>query len=80
MSVALAIAVLVIGGVLFAIGIAGQVALGRRRAKAVHPGDRSGARIVLTLAAIVIGLWMIIASAAGILHANSHHPTNNSTF
>ncbi len=72
MTSALAIVVLVVGAALFAVGIAGQIALGKRRAKASHPGDRASARIVLTLAAIIIGCWMIIASAAGLLHSHSH--------
>ena len=77
MTLALAIAVLLIGGVLFAIGVGGQINLGKRRAKAAHPGDRAGRRIVLTLAAIVIGCWMIIASAVAILHHNSHQSPSN---
>ena len=78
MSLALAVAVLVIGGVLFFVGIAGQFRLGKRRRQGVaHTQDRAGARIVLTLGSIVIGLWLIIASAAGILHANSHRTPAN---
>ncbi len=79
MTIALAIVVLLIGGVLFAIGIAGQFALGKRRAKIAHPGDRAGSRLVLTLAAIVIGAWMVIASAVAILHHNAHGGTINPT-
>ncbi len=78
MSLASAIAVLVIGGLLFFVGIVGQFVLGKRRRQGVtHKQDRAGARIVLTLGSIVIGLWLIIASAAGILHANSHHTPAN---
>ncbi len=72
MTLTLAILVLVIGTLLFAVGIAGQVALGRRRARSANAGDRASARIVLTLAAIIVGAWMVIASAAALLHAHSH--------
>ncbi len=71
MTLTLAILVLVIGTLLFGIGIAGQIGLGRRRARASNPGDRASARIVLTLAAIIVGAWMVIASAAALLHAHS---------
>ncbi len=77
MHLASAITVLLIGGILFAVGIGGQFVLGKRRAKVAHPGDRAGRRIVFTLAAIVIGLWMLIASAATLLHHNSHPSPSN---
>ena len=73
MTLALAILVLVIGTTLFGIGIVGQFSLGRRRARASNAGDRAGARLVLTLAAIIVGAWMVIASAAALLHAHAHH-------
>ncbi len=71
MTLTLAILVLVIGTLLFGVGIAGQIALGQRRARASNPGDRASARIVLTLAAIIVGAWMVIASAAALLHSHS---------
>ena len=77
MSLTLAILVFVIGIVVFGVGIGGQVALGRRRAQAANPGDRAGTRLILTLAAIVIGAWMVIASAAALLH--SHARTQHAT-
>lgn len=71
MGTTLAVLVFVVGVAVFGVGIAGQIALGRRRAKASNAGDRAGARLVLTLAAIIVGLWMVIASVAGLLHAHS---------
>ncbi len=73
MSLALAIVILVVGTGLFAVGIAGQIALGRRRKEATNAGDRAGARLVLTLAAIIVGAWMAIISAVALLHSHAHH-------
>ncbi len=63
--------VLIVGVIIFGIGIAGQVVVGRRYAKASHPGDRKGARVVLTIAGIIIGAWMVIASVAFLLHSHA---------
>lgn len=76
----MAIFVLIIGVVIFGIGIAGQLVVGRRYAKNHHPGDRKGAHVVLTIAGIIIGAWLVIASAAALLHAHSRaqqHTTGN---
>ena len=68
----MAIFILVIGAVVFFVGIGGQVIIGSHFSNKAHPGDRKGARLVLTLAAIIIGAWMVIASAATLLHAHAH--------
>ena len=59
--------VLVIGVLIFLVGIGGQFAVGRRFSKQSHAGDRKGLRLVLTLAAIVVGAWMVIISASAVL-------------
>ena len=63
--------VLIIGVVVFGIGISGQIGLWRRVARKSSAGDRRGARIVITLAAIIIGAWLVIASTAHLLHSHS---------
>ncbi len=68
----MAIATLLIGAIVFGIGIVGQVAVSRRRSRAASAGDRAGARLVLTLAAIIVGAWMLIASTAFLLHGHAH--------
>ncbi len=68
----MAIFILILGAIVFFIGIAGQLAIGRHFNKQVQPGDRRGARLVLTLAAIIIGAWLVIASASALLHAHAH--------
>ncbi len=70
--------VLVIGVVMFGIGSAGQLRIGQRFSKTPAPGDRRSARIVLTLAAIIIGAWLVIASASALLHSHAHTQTNTS--
>lgn len=69
-----AILTLVVGLALFLTGVIGQIASRRARTARkpdFHPQDRQGARIVLVLAAIVIGGWMTIASAVTLLHAHA---------
>ncbi len=63
--------VLIVGVIIFGIGIAGQLVVGRRYAKNHHPGDRKSAHVVLTIAGIIIGAWMVIGSAAALLHSHS---------
>ena len=76
----MAIVTLIVGAVLFIVGIGGQVAVGRRFAKRSAPGDRRSARIAWTLAALVIGAWMVIASGATLLHAHAHaHPVTTTS-
>ena len=77
MGTILAIIVFVVGVAMFGIGIGGQVMLGRRRARTSNPGDRASARIVLTLAAIVVGAWMVIASGVAILHSHANAQQGN---
>jgi hypothetical protein len=67
----MAIITLVVGLLIFLIGIGGQVVVGRRFARASSEGDRRSVRIVLLLAAIVIGGWLAIASGVHILHAHA---------
>lgn len=69
----MAIAVLLIGAVMFFIGIVGQVGLGQRFRKQHATGDRRGARLVLTLAALIVGAWLVIISASALLKKHSQH-------
>lgn len=76
----MAIFILIVGVIVFGIGIAGQLFVGREYRKNAHPGDRKGAQVVLTIAGIIIGAWMVIASAATLLHGHARaqqHTTNN---
>ncbi len=68
----MAIVILIVGVVVFGIGIVGQVNLGRRRSQSSNAGDRRSARLVLTLAALIIGAWMAIASSVALLHSHAH--------
>ena len=71
----MAAAVLIIGAVMFFIGIAGQIGIGKRFSKQSSTGDRRGARLVLTLAVLIIGAWLVIVSASSLLdtHSQSQH-------
>ena len=71
----MAILVLVIGVLVFGIGIVGQFILGKRHRHTLQAGDRKSVRIVLTLAAIIIGAWLVIASASHVLHDHAHTHT-----
>ena len=68
----MAILILVIGTLMFVFGIAGQVALTRRRVQAANEGDKRSRRIVVTLAALIIGAWLIIAAIVFLLHSHAH--------
>ncbi len=67
----MAIATLIVGILIFCVGVGGQVLVGRRFAKTSSEGDRQSVRIVLLLAAIVIGAWLAIASGVHLLHAHA---------
>lgn len=67
----MAIGILIIGVVIFAIGISGQVALTRKRVQTANPGDRKSRRIILTLAAIIVGAWIIIAGIVLLLRGHA---------
>ncbi len=75
----MAILVLVIGTAVFAIGIVGQFILGKRHRHQIQAGDRRGLRLVLTLAAIIVGAWMVIASATHVLHNHARVQHGNVT-
>src|SRR5579875_2702190 len=68
---AMATATLVIGVLLFAIGIIGQLRTQPRKQRA-HPGDRNRFISVVTIGSIVVGFWLLAISAVHILH-NHHH-------
>jgi hypothetical protein len=67
----MAIVTLIVGLVIFLVGIGGQIVVGRRFAQTSAAGDRRSVRIVVLLAAIVIGLWLVIASGVHLLHAHA---------
>jgi hypothetical protein len=71
----MAIVTLIIGILLFGIGIGGH-ALTRSRKPDAHPGDRRSFRLVVTIGSIVIGAWLLIISAVHLLHL--HHPVSPS--
>ncbi len=73
----MAILVLVIGVIVFGIGIVGQFVLGKRHRHAIQGGDRRSIHLVLTLAAIIVGAWLVIASVSHVLHdhARAHNVT-----
>ncbi len=60
---------LILGALLMAIGIGGQI-FGTRKSSTLAPHDRPVRRWVLTVGSLVIGLWIVAISAAHFLH---HH-------
>ena len=72
----MAILTLIIGIVLFGIGVAGQ-SLTRSKKPVAHPGDRRGLNVVVTVGSIVIGAWLLIISAVHLLHL--HHVSLHSS-
>jgi hypothetical protein len=67
----MAIVALIVGVIIFLVGIGGQIVVGRRFAKTSSEGDRRSVKIVVLLAAIVIGAWLVIASGVHLLHAHA---------
>ncbi len=72
----MAILTLIIGIVLFGIGVAGQ-SMTRAKKPVAHAGDRRGLNVVVTMASIVIGAWLLIISAVHLLHM--HHVSLHSS-
>jgi hypothetical protein len=62
---------LIVGVILFAIGIFGQFRTKPVKARA-HQGDRNRVRSVLTVASIVVGFWLLAISGVYILYQHHH--------
>ena len=60
---------LILGALLMAIGIGGQI-FGTRKSSTLAPHDRPARRWILTVGSLVIGLWIVALSAPHFLH---HH-------
>jgi hypothetical protein len=60
---------LILGVILMAIGIGGQI-FGTRKSHTLAVQDRPARRWILTVGTLVIGLWVVAYSAAHYLH---HH-------
>jgi hypothetical protein len=60
---------LILGALLMAIGIGGQI-FGIRKTSTLTPGDRRIRNWIFTVGSLVIGLWIVAFSAAQFLH---HH-------
>jgi hypothetical protein len=60
---------LILGALLMAIGIGGQI-FGTRKSSTLSAHDRPARRWILTVGSLVIGLWIVALSAAHFLH---HH-------
>ena len=60
---------LILGVLLMAIGIGGQI-FGTRKSSALAPQDRHIRNWIFTVGSLVIGLWVVAFSAARFLH---HH-------
>lgn len=60
---------LILGALLMAIGIGGQI-FGTRKSSTLAPQDRHTRNVIFTVGSLVIGLWAIAFSAAHFLH---HH-------
>ncbi|HEX4310011.1 MAG TPA: hypothetical protein VHZ25_08275 [Acidobacteriaceae bacterium] len=60
---------LILGVLLMAIGLAGQV-FGIRKSSTLAPQDRHTRNWIFTVGTVVIGLWVVAFSAAHFLH---HH-------
>jgi len=61
---------LVIGALLMAVGIGGQI-FGVRKSTRLAAHDRSARNWILTVGSLVVGLWIVAFSAAHFLHL--HH-------
>jgi hypothetical protein len=57
---------LIVGIVLFGIGIAGQI-FGRSKAGHLHPDDLRARKWVVTVGSMVVGAWLLAISAAHLL-------------
>jgi hypothetical protein len=66
----MAIVTLIVGIVLFGIGIAGQT-ITRSKKPVAHKQDRLGFQLVVTIGSLVVGAWLLIISTVHLLHA--HH-------
>ncbi len=71
----MAIVTLIIGILLFVIGVAGQ-SMTRARKPLAHHQDRHGFRLVVTIGSLVVGAWLLIISTVHLLHM--HHVTLHS--
>jgi hypothetical protein len=60
---------LVLGALLMAIGLAGQI-FGVRKSSTLAPQDRQTRNWIFTVGTVVIGLWVVAFSAA---HFLRHH-------
>ncbi|HEY1501382.1 MAG TPA: hypothetical protein VGF88_17545 [Acidobacteriaceae bacterium] len=60
---------LILGVLLMAIGLAGQI-FGIRKSSTLAPQDRHTRNWIFTVGTVVIGLWVVAFSAAHFLH---HH-------
>jgi len=63
-------ATLILGVLLMAIGIGGQI-FGTRKSSSLALHDRPARRWIITVGSLVIGLWIVAFSAAHVLHY--HH-------
>lgn len=62
---------LILGAVLMAIGLAGQI-FGVRKSSTLAPQDRQTRNWIFTVGSLVVGLWIIAFSAAHYLHYHHH--------
>jgi hypothetical protein len=60
---------LILGVLLMAIGIGGQI-FATRKTSTLAPSDRRIRNLVFTVGSLVVGLWVVAFSAARFLH---HH-------
>jgi hypothetical protein len=60
---------LILGALLMAIGIGGQI-FGTRKTTTLAPHDRRARNWIFTVGTVVIGLWIVALSAVHFLH---HH-------
>jgi hypothetical protein len=60
---------LILGVLLMAIGIGGQI-FGTRKSSTLAPADRHIRKWIFTVGSLVVGLWVVAFSAARFLH---HH-------
>ncbi len=54
----MALATVIIGGIILIVGLLGQI-FGIRKGRSTHPEDRRMGRIVFTVGSIVVALWII---------------------
>lgn len=64
---------LILGGIILVVGLIGQFFFLRlSKLPPAHPHDKRIGKIVITIGSAVVGAWLVIFSAAHLLHNAGH--------